>query len=239
MKFTCPQCGGLNQPQAAESYLHCEYCQNTLYVDLDALTPVYSFQPVIPAAACEPYVKSHLTGEGYNGPFTVHEVSPVYLPFWKLADQPLLQSACRLFPAAEAAPPAAQPQFFQETAIADGTEVGEIDHLPENAGERGLHYLPFYRVEIHCQQRPYLFFVDAVGGGVWGERIPPRPAGRQGILAAVFALIPLGFFFINRYMDRFMPALLLNVLWLFLSWEFLIAALGASRRRPAAPRRGA
>lgn len=173
MKVSCPKCNGKIEAEIPGAFLRCGFCGSSLFIDIDTVTPVYSFEPRIHPDELTGYLKRDFEKLGFDELIEVCGVAPYFIPFWQVEGRERLERASAYFPNDTAAKPSGSRVFFSDTDIAEkGIEVLSIDTQPAGDKTRTLYYLPFFETEISFNEGHYTFYVSAADGAVYGEPIP-------------------------------------------------------------------
>ncbi len=231
MRIACPQCGGESQPETVDEFVTCAFCGSSLFIDLEAVTPVFTFRPAIESERVSLHLKKDFERIAYGSAVVVEEVEALFAPFWTTAVNGPLQSACAAFPAERIPPPAADRLFFSPPEGPQAPLRMPVD-VPPPGGRAGLLLVPFYAVRGRQGERRFLFYVNAVSGTVYGRpRAALDPGGnlRHVALFAGFFLSMLG---VNYRFDSGALAVLSNLLLLslFFLLSELLPATGGKKR---------
>jgi len=203
MKLSCPQCSAENMVEIPDEFVHCEFCKSSLYIDIDGITVVYSFTPIVEAQQLGMYLKRDFEKTGFNEAITVQRSAPLYFPFWRVEGSDKLERACSHFPGEHIGIPAGEKVFFDhDGALEKSIEVLSIDTQPGTAKKRTLYYVPFFQVSIIFNRKNYTFFVDAVTGVVSGDPIPYFSVDATFKLFLMFIAIFLILLVINSVFDN-------------------------------------
>lgn len=218
MKLTCPNCGGNNQIEIPDTFTRCEFCKNSLYIDIDEITVVYSFTPIIEANQLGMYLKRDFEKMGFNEAIEIIHSVPAYFPFWHTEGSGMLERASVHFPEENIKIPSVEKMFFDSsTAIEKNIEFFSIDTQPEESEKRTLYYVPFFQVSILFNRKNFTFFINAVNGEVKGDPIPYISSQNTFKLFPLFITIFLLFLAINSVFNNMLVVmpLCLVVLYLF------------------------
>ena len=218
MNFACPQCAARNETNIPEPFLRCAFCQSTLYVDLAAITPVFTIASQIESRQVGLYLRKDFERVGFQEPLAIKGVDTVYFPFWEMRPE-RLERGSFIFPLPRTTLPAGTRMYFQGPDMEMKTCI-PIDTQPETEGKRILYYLPFFRAEVEYRENRYPFFVSAVNGDVFGEPLPVWTIDRANRYLPRFLLMLAVFLLVNIGLDRFLPAVLSNLFFLavFILW---------------------
>lgn len=213
MKITCPQCGGETRVETPDPFVICAFCHGSLYIDLETITPVFTFSPEIESNRVSLYLKKDFEKVGLGERLAIREVAPVYLPFWRTAGQNLLQRASAAFPAERIPLPSAGSIFF-DPAVPEHERppLLGIDLPPAERDKPLLYLVPFYELRVCFREQTRRFFVNAVNGGVYGEPLPVFRSGGTRRLFFVFISFLLSLLAVNFLFDRFIVAVFSNLL---------------------------
>jgi hypothetical protein len=232
MKVACPQCGGETQVETPDSFISCSFCQASLFIDLESVTPVFTFSPEIESQRVPLYLKQDFDKVGIGQLLVIREVLPLYLPFWGETGQNLLRRASSIFPA-ERIPAPAGTRRCTDPDLPPSPEFAlpPIDlQPPEN--KRQLFLVPFYDVRVSFRDHIRRFFVSAVSGNVYGERLAVLPQAGTGWRRLVFPAFLFSMLAVNWLFDHVIVALLSNLLILALFYPlFANGAPTAAKRR--------
>lgn len=209
MNFTCPQCGAVNQPENPDPFLGCDYCHSSLYIDHDSISDVYTFSPAIEIRRVSLYLKNDFEKIGFRETIAVQSSVLAYFPFWLDREKKELYAAYSLFPSRTIPIPSAAPCFFHKRDDSSETII-PVDADPLSGKKKTLYYIPFFQVRVSYRNREYPFFVSAVGGDVFGERLPFIPGEKSQRLFPYFLSIFSAFIIVNFLFVGFVPALLSN-----------------------------
>lgn len=219
MNFTCPRCGAINQPENPDPFLGCAYCRSSLYIDHDSISDVYTFPPAIEIRRVSLYLKNDFEKIGFRETIAVQSSRLAYFPFWLDGEKKELYAAYSLFPSRTIPIPSAAPRFFHGSDDSPDMVV-PVDADPKSGGKKTLYYIPFFQIRVSYKSREYPFFVSAVSGDVYGERLPFIPGEKSQRLFPLFLSIFSAFIIVNFLFVGFIPALLSNGL-LIIGFYFL------------------
>ncbi|HLP47242.1 MAG TPA: PepSY domain-containing protein [Candidatus Kapabacteria bacterium] len=198
MKLTCPQCSAENQVDIPDAFARCEFCKSTLYIDIDEITVVYSFTPIVQTQQLGMFLKRDFDKTGFNEAIKVQGSALYYFPFWQVGGSDKLEKACSRFPGEQIRIPAGEKIFFDPAgALEKNIETLSIDTQPGMAQKRTLYYIPFYQVDIMFNRNKYTFYIDAVTGAVSGSPIPYFSAAATYKLFLIFMALFLLLLVIN------------------------------------------
>ena len=99
MEINCPQCGADFQLEEPDIFINCEFCKNSLFIDIDKITAVYTFEPAIKSNQLSSYLKKDFEKIGFNKDIDLVNSTPVYFPFWQIGSEKKLVKGSHLFPA--------------------------------------------------------------------------------------------------------------------------------------------
>ncbi len=163
MKLSCSQCNAENQVEIPDAFVRCEFCKSSLYIDIDEITVVYAFTPIVETQQLGMYLKRDFEKTGFNEVITIQRSAPLYFPFWRVEGSDKLERACSRFPGEHIKIPAGEKIFFDhDGTLEKNIEILSIDTQPGTAKKRTLYYVPFFQVNIVFNRKNYTFFVDAV-----------------------------------------------------------------------------
>ncbi len=173
MKLSCPQCSAENQVEIPVAFVRCEFCKSSLYIDIDGITVVYAFSPLVQPQQLGMFLKRDFEKTGFNENITIQRSVPLYFPFWGIEGSDKLERACSHFPGEYIKIPAGEKVFFDhEGTLEKNIEIQSIDTQPGTTKKRTLYYVPFFQVNIVFNRKDYTFFINAVTGAVSGDPIP-------------------------------------------------------------------
>jgi hypothetical protein len=173
MKLSCPQCSAENQVEIPDAFARCDFCKSTLYIDIDEITVVYSFTPIVEPQQLSMFLKRDFKKTGFNEAIKIQYSVLYYIPFWHVTGSDKLEKACSRFPEEQIKIPVGEKIFFAPGDAGEKQiETLSIDTQPLSTKKRTLYYIPYYQVSILYNQKTYTFFIDAVTGSVTGNPIP-------------------------------------------------------------------
>ena len=219
MKINCPQCGADFQQEKPDVFIKCEFCKNSLFIDIDKITAVYTFKPSIKSHQLSSYLKKDFEKMGFDEDIKVIESSPVYFPFWQIENEKKHERGNHCFPQEKIESLSAGKIFFDATKIDYRIEVIGVDTQPDSSVNRTLYYYPFYVVEIEFKKKKYQFFVNAINGRVYGDPLPFLPGEDVNRLFPLFLTIFLFFLFVNYFFHEVLISVVVNVLALFIFFQ--------------------
>ncbi len=203
MKLSCSQCNAENQVEIPDAFVRCEFCKSSLYIDIDEITVVYAFTPIVETQQLGMYLKRDFEKTGFNEVITIQRSAPLYFPFWRVEGSDKLERACSRFPGEHIKIPAGEKIFFDhDGTLEKNIEILSIDTQPGTAKKRTLYYVPFFQVNIVFNRKNYTFFVDAVTGAVSGDPIPYFSVEATFKLFLMFIAIFLILLVINSVFDN-------------------------------------
>lgn len=212
MEINCPQCGADFRLEKPEVFISCEFCKNSLFIDIDKITAVYSFEPAIKSQELISYLKKDFEKIGFNEKFELIDATPVYFPFWKIGGEKKLERGSHRFPEEKIESLSARQNFFNASEIDFRIEVVGIDTQPKDSGNRTLYYYPFFTVEIEFKKKRYQFFINAVNGCVYGDPIPFFTGEDANKLFPLFSVIFLFFLVVNYFFQSLFFSVVINSL---------------------------
>lgn len=176
MKITCPQCGGTNEPASTVTFIKCEFCKSSLYIDWDGITAVFSFAPGIEVQKLDSLLEYNIKKSGITEKIEIVDAFPLYLPFLlpqgESKEIRLLNGSAR-FQGKEIPIPGGEKINFDAASIIEkNIEIVPLCTLPENANKKILYYIPFFQVKVRLKEREYTLFINAVNGDINGDPIP-------------------------------------------------------------------
>jgi hypothetical protein len=216
MKVSCPQCGAENQLETPDDFVVCAFCHASLYIDLEAVTAVFTFAPQIESERVALYLKADFDKFGLGVAVAIRQVTPVYVPFWGDDRGGPLRRACSRFAVERIPLPSATSLFFERRDDPQAPLRLPVDLQPPDGRRPVLFIVPFYEVLVSHRERTHTFFVNAVSGGVAGRPLPrpdDRAARRRFPLFIGFFLAMLA---VNYLFDHIAVAVLSNLLVLIL-----------------------
>lgn len=217
MHYKCPKCGGENQLEIAENeYLKCSYCNNSLYIDLDGLTIVYSYKALINPENLSLYLKKDFEKTGFSENFKIANSYPLYLPFWETEEEKQLERGSSKFTDEFIDFPSKEKRTFDFEGIAGEIEVIEPDTQPESEKKRDLCYMPFYSVVINYRDKEYTYFINGLSGEVTGDPIPYESSEETIKMLPLFLMIFFIAFIVNFFFDNIVASILVNIIAVFL-----------------------
>jgi hypothetical protein len=225
MKISCPQCGAEFELENPEPYIICDYCKNSLFIDLDEIITVYTYKSAIEPHLIGSYLKKDFEKMGFDEEIRVVNSVPVYIPFWKLEGMEKLKRSCSRFPAEEVNILSTKKVFFDASRIDFRIEVMEIDTQPRSIEKRILYYYPFFRMDIIFREKKYKFFVNAVTGDVYGESIPYISGNDVNRLFPLFLIIFAVFLAVNYFFDHFFVSISLNIIFIFIFFQISLQVI--------------
>ena len=226
MHYNCPKCGGENQIKIAENeYLKCSYCNNSLYIDLDGITLVYSYKSLINPQNLSLHLKKDFKKTGFSENFKIINHYPLYLPFWETEKKKQLERGSSRFEDEFINIPSEEKKTFEFEEIASEVEVIEPDTQPESDKKRNLCYMPFYAVVINYREKEYTFFINGMNGEVTGDPIPYVSSDETIKLLPLFLMIFVAAFIVNYFFDNFIIALIINILTVFVLYNLSLSKI--------------
>jgi len=219
MIINCPRCGADFQLEEPDVFIKCEFCKNSLFIDIDKITTVYTFESAIKSNQLSLYLKKDFEKIGFNEDIELVNSTPVYFPFWQIESEKKLVKGSHHFPAEKIESLSARKKFFNYSEINFGIEVIDIDTQPKSSMNRTLYYYPFYRVEVDFKKKRYQFFINAINGHVYGDPIPFFSAQDENKLFPLFLTIFLLFFTINYFFNRLIISMAVNVVAFFIFFQ--------------------
>jgi hypothetical protein len=226
MKVSCPQCGGNNQIEIPDTFTKCSFCKNSLYIDIDEITVVYSFNPTIDSSQLMMYLKRDFDKIGFNEKIEICDSKPVYFPFWQIEGSNKLSRGSSAFPEESIIFPSGEKIFFEpQQAVGKNIEIKDIDTQPEISKGRTLLYVPYFKVIILFNNQRYSFFINAVNGEVQGDPIPYISSDKTSILFPLFIAIFILFLIINSIFNNMGIALVSSVFLLFMFFQISLNLL--------------
>lgn len=219
MKISCPQCGASVQLIHTDSYLTCDFCKNSLYVDLDKTVAVFTYKSKIGPPQVGSYLKRDFAKMGFDENIQIVQSVPVFFPFWQEKDKNVLLAGSSVFPTDHIKLQSTGRLFFDTTRVDYRTEICEIDTQPQEAGERILVYCPFYKVFVGHKGKEYTYFVNAVTGEVFGDPIPFMSGKDLTPLFYLFLSIFIGFLALNYFIDGFFWGIVFNGILFLISFQ--------------------
>lgn len=211
MKISCPQCGADFQLDKPDAYISCHFCQNSLFIDLDDIFPVFAFKSVIEPHQIGAYLKKDFEKMGFNEELDIVDSIPVYFPFWQLEGESEVISASSRFPKNRTGLLSANRIFFDARTVDYRIELIEIDTQPEESQKRYLYFYPFFKVLVRFREKQYEFFVNAVSGEVFGDPIPFISGNEVSHFFPLFMTIFLSFLVANYMFDHFFLSIAINL----------------------------
>ncbi|MCP4154805.1 MAG: hypothetical protein GY757_44195 [bacterium] len=247
MKVSCPQCGGNNRFEFPNAFVNCEFCKNSLFIDVDKITLVYSFTPVLESENLELYLKRDFEKVGFDESVEIRDSVPVYFPFWEDGGTPppkdspglnlSLKRGSSHFPEEGIPIPSGEKVFFDSAGIeSKNIEICGIDTQPGPPGnpnqqnqppvKQALYYIPFFQVSVLFNREQYTFFVNAVNGDVHGEPIPFIASDKVSKMFPLFIGSFLFFLVMCSVFNNMLVAIPLCGVGFFLFFNASIQALG-------------
>jgi len=223
--FSCPQCGAPLNPRQADCFMACMHCGSSLYLDLDALMQVTTYRIGIGSDEAPLRVRRHLEELVLDGAMTLRDQELIFIPFWHLPGDKVLQRASATYPGESLPPPAAPQQVFIPERLPAGSRILPVDTQPGEEEERRLVYMPFHRIEISHKSGDHFFLCEAVSGEVYGPSIPREPDPRITSLFRLFLGIFLVVLTTDILMDTPWVLLSINAILFFLAFELSIPRL--------------
>jgi hypothetical protein len=226
MKLTCPQCSANNQIEIPNAFARCEACGSSLYIDIDEITVVYSYTPIIEANQLDMHLKRDFEKIGFNESIESRESLPAYFPFWHVEGSRKLERASSQFQEVTIEIPSGEKVFFDAaSAVEKNTEIISIDTQPAESKKRILYYVPFFQVDVLFNQKNYTFFINAVNGEVKGEPIPYISSEKTFKLFPLFITIFLLFLIFNSVFDNMLIVIPLCLATMFISYQVSLQLL--------------
>ncbi|HPR63660.1 MAG TPA: hypothetical protein PK014_05505 [Thermoanaerobaculia bacterium] len=197
MKIRCAQCAGsipLDQP---ESFIHCPYCDSSLFFEGAKTFLHFVIFPRIDSVAARRSLWNNLKREGVIHP-GLKDIQMVMLPFWAVRGKGLQKTVPAFAPcppelAGVLIPPAGVKLSRNDSAdgwtFLEPTEQGEAvrDAYP-GATEFSLYYLPFYHV-VYGNTLPYEAWIDGVEGRVHTLTLPPKELKKASMAFTFFVTL--------------------------------------------------
>ncbi len=226
MIFECLKCGGKNNLEiAGNEFIKCSYCNNYSYIDLDGIVSVYTYKSLIDINDTTLFLKKDFEKTGFSEEFRIINRYPVYIPFWDVEGNRVLEKGSSGFKAQEEVRPSEEMVIFDYDSIAGSVEVIEPDIVPEDAGKMTLCYLPFYKVIINYKDEEYDFLINGMSGAITGAPIPFVSVKEAGELFPQFALIFIIAFIINFLFDNLYLAIFSNLVAIYFLFSFSISKI--------------
>jgi len=226
MKLTCPQCSANNQIDIPDAFAKCEACGSSLYIDIDEITVVYSYTPIIEAKQLDMHLKRDFEKIGFNESIEIRESLPAYFPFWHVEGSRKLERASSQFQEVAIEIPSGEKVFFDApSAVEKNIELISIDTQPGESKKRTLYYVPFFQVDVLFNQKNYTFFINAVNGEVKGEPIPYISAEKTFKLFPLFIMIFLLFLTFNSVFDNMLIVIPLCLVTMFIFYRVSLQIL--------------
>lgn len=237
MKLQCPQCGTNNKIEIPDSFATCQSCNSSLYIDIDTITPVYSFAPAFGTDQLGMYLKRDFEKIGFNEDIKISDAVPVYFPFWQVEKNRKLLRAGSQFPETDIEPPSGEQVFFDShDALDKNIEVTSIDTQPPGDEKRTLFYVPFFQVTVEFNQKKYVFFINAVNGEVNGDPIPYISSEKTFALFPWFIGIFAVFMVLNIVFDNMLVVIPLCLIALYGTFQVVLQLLRKGEGKSQAPR---
>ncbi len=226
MKLICPQCSANNQIETPDAFTKCEACKSSLFIDIDEITVVYSFTPIIESNKLIMYLKRDFEKTGFNEKIEIRNAVPAYFPFWHVEGSRKLERASSQFKEEKIGIPSSEKVFFDSvSAIEKNIETIDIDTQPKESKKRTLYYVPFFQVDLLFNQENYSFFINAINGEVKGEPIPYISSAKTFKLFPLFITIFLLLLIITSVFDNLLVVMLLCLVTIFIFYQVSLRLL--------------
>lgn len=219
MKILCPQCGADFHQEEVDSFVICDFCKSSLFIDLDKITAVYTVKPVVEPHQISIHLKRDFEKMGFDEEIKVVQSLPILFPFWEVEGSKRWQRASTRFPDDSVLPVSAGRQFFDKEGVDFRIDVAEIDSQPASENKRILHYYPFYWADVRFRDKSYQFYINAVSGGVIGDPIPFISGTETNRLFPLFSVIFFSFLLINYFFDHFLLTVGVNAVAFYLFYQ--------------------
>lgn len=225
MKVSCPQCSAKIKLKNPESFVKCEFCGNSIYIDIDDITPVYTYKANIEPDQIIFYLKRDFEKIGFNENIKIIKFLPVYFPFWQVKGEAKLERGSSQFFDEIIKSESGTKIFFNASDIDYTIEIIEIDTQPETEEKRILFYIPYFKVDISFKGKAYRFFVNAANGEVSGNPIPYMSDKETKRIFPLFLLILITFLIINYFFDTPFLSIALNIAAFFIFYKLSIKSI--------------
>lgn len=207
----CSRCAGKIPMPETSGFIHCEFCGTGHYLDTRDVVLCLALKVQIQSGSLVPRLRTYLNNHGLTGNLELRNFEGVYFPVWevRLGSRILRRTAASSpyeeIQAMRIPPGVFEPVHFEvsdtmEWWLPDVSEEvvrNEWASLyPEETGKLAIRllYVPVYTLEYDYSGRTFRATLDAVGGKILSEEIPPAPhlAMDRSVL---FLCILLGLFF--------------------------------------------
>lgn len=188
MKFSCPGCGADNHKEKFDVYLNCEHCSTSLFVDVDGVFPVFAVKAEIESKDLKNHLELGFGKTGFPEEVEITDITPLYLPFWKIENKNNLKNGSTQFPEDIIKFSPENTTCLNIFELRGHVKIVDIGTQPSVSDKRILYYFPFFKVKVLFREEEFRFFINAVNGEVYGNPIPYIPTDK------VFRLFPLFIF---------------------------------------------
>lgn len=225
MNFTCNQCGANYKIENPDIFVICESCDNSLYIDIDEIMSVYTYEPQIESKQLSSYLERNFEKKGFDEEIEIIDTIPAYIPFWEIEGEKELERGSSLFPEEKIKKLSVPKKFVSNSDLEGGIETVEIDTQPENSKKIVLHYIPFFKTEISYKDKKFPFFINAINGEVEGDPIPYVPTERTRKLFPLFITIFLIFIINCSLFNNIVIIMPLNLIALYVFYQLSIHSI--------------
>ncbi len=241
MQIDCPGCGGHLDILLTDRFVTCEYCDNTLHVELGTDLIKTTFQSNVSLERIPGLLTRELRNRDLRDEAKILKTEIIIFPFWKFEspDRTVLKPAASTLQRvlrdytledgtlAFFTPPDNETAIVVEPDVYLDTALSSVEgEFTRKAIRPSQLYVPFYRIRYLYGQHTYMGFITGHTGRVLFETLPPGPAADSNVpLAVTSFMIFLGYallsfatvFFTGRFSLSFLLCLGLS----FLLFKFL------------------